>query len=103
MTQLKDAPRGTWVLCRAYDAMDDLERLRRRHAAEQRKKPVARRTPFEAPTELIAEKAGYIVWKDSKLVVFYTNNLAKTPSKPILDGLSKEAIECVHGLAAVHH
>jgi CDP-diacylglycerol pyrophosphatase len=57
----------------------NLEKLRRQHIAAKKKKPANQRAKLVAPTELVAENAGYIVWKDSKLVVFYTNNLASTP------------------------
>jgi hypothetical protein len=49
----------------------------------------------------VAEKAGYIVWKDRKLVIFYTNNLAATPTRAIINGDNDEAIACVHGLATL--
>jgi hypothetical protein len=82
-----------------YDKISDLEKLRRQHIAAEKKMPANQRTPFVAPTELLAENAGCIVWNDSRLVVFYTNDLASTPSRPILDGTRDEAILCVRGLA----
>jgi hypothetical protein len=54
--------------------------------------------PFILCHELVAECAGYIVWKDSKLVVFYTNYLAATSKKSILNDDEEEAITCVPGL-----
>ena len=51
------------------------------------------------PHDIVAEKAGYIVWKDKKIVIFYTNDLASSPSVPILDGSEKEAQSAVHGLS----
>ena len=48
---------------------------------------------------VVARNAGYIVYKDSKIVIFYTNDLAQTPSKPILYSTDAEAVTCVHGLA----
>ena len=36
--------------------------------------------------------------KDLKLVIFYTNDLARIPSEEILVGTSEEVILCVHGL-----
>ena len=50
---------------------------------------------------MIADKAGYIVWRDSKVVIFYTNDLLNAPTNPILDGDSEEAILCVRGLGAI--
>ena len=49
----------------------------------------------------MADNAGYIVWKDSKVVVFYTTDLAATPTRPLIDGTDAEAIMCVNGLAAL--
>ena len=42
-----------------------------------------------------------VVFKDNKLVMFYTNDLSKTPSTNILYSNSPEAVECVQGLAAL--
>ena len=47
----------------------------------------------------VTEKAGYIVWKDKKIIIFYTNDLASSPSIPIIDGSTPEARSAVHGLA----
>ena len=33
------------------------------------------------------------------MVIFYSNDLSGTPSHPIMDGTSPEAIKCVHGLS----
>ena len=51
------------------------------------------------PHDIVAEKAGYIVWKDKKIVIRYTNDLASSPSVPILDGSEREAQLAVHGLS----
>lgn len=99
---MKDSTRGDWKLVRAYNKLPDLEKLKRQHAALQKRLPMAKKTPFVAPHDNIADNAGYIVWKDSKIVIFYTNDLAKTPSEPILDMNDEEAISCVHGLCTVH-
>ena len=98
---LKDVPRGSWNLVSAYNKIPNLQVLRKAHASEQRRKPPGERTTFLAPTELVAENAGYIVWKDTKVVVFYTNDLCHTPSREILDMDDAEAIDCVHGLVPI--
>ena len=46
-----------------------------------------------------AQKAGYIIWKDKKIIPFYTNDLAFTPNLDILEGNLPEAVRAVHGLA----
>ena len=45
-----------------------------------------------------AEKTGYILFKDKKVVVFYTNDLAETPRQDV-EGSSEFTLKCVHGLA----
>jgi len=52
-----------------------------------------------ADNKVVAENAGYIVYHDSKVVIFYSNDLDGTPSAPILNQDSEEAIKCVRGLA----
>ena len=51
--------------------------------------------------DLVAGKAGYIVFKDSKVGIFYSNDLQSTPSAPTLDANNEEAIKCIHGLAKI--
>jgi hypothetical protein len=98
---LKNSPRGSWSLVRAYDKGPNYDQLQRSHAAAQRPLQKEQRTPFVPPMELIAEKCGYIVFKDSKVVVFYTNDLASTPSRPILHSSDEEAISAVNGLGYI--
>ncbi|ETP23153.1 hypothetical protein F441_03678 [Phytophthora nicotianae CJ01A1] len=47
----------------------------------------------------IAPNAGYIVFRDKLTVVFYTNDLAGTPSQRVQSGDSHEAIWLCRGLA----
>jgi hypothetical protein len=49
----------------------------------------------------IAQNAGYIVFKDQVVVVFYTNDLASTPIE-LINSLKDTSIECVRGLAPLH-
>lgn len=74
--RLSNAARGSWELVRAYDP------------------PL---TPNG--TKTVADCAGFIVFKDSKVVVFYSNDLASTPSQDFLTSDDQEAIDCCHGLA----
>jgi hypothetical protein len=84
-------PRGSWALVRAYDQSEDLSRLQREHQQLNRDRSKGERTEFVPPFDRIADSAGYIVFKDAKVVVFYTNDLKGTPSSPILEGSSNEA------------
>lgn len=43
-----------------------------------------------------SQKAGCILFMDLKLVVFNTKTLTKAPSSDALDGVDREALECVH-------
>ena len=56
MTSLagKDAPRGTWVLVRAYDSPSGLK---------------------NNVSDKVADKAGYTIWKDRTVIIFYNNDL----------------------------
>jgi hypothetical protein len=77
---LKDKPRGTWVLVRACNP------------------------PLENNTEVVAPNCGYVVFKDRKDVIFYTNDLAATPNELVVIGNDDDqAIHCVNGLAKLHH
>lgn len=101
IVEMKDAERGAWKLVRAYNKVPDLAKLQRAHNARNKKLPAKDRKVFVSPCNLVAENAGYIVWKDKKVVIFYSNDLAGTPSDHILDGSSDEAIKCVHGLLPI--
>ena len=46
--------------------------------------------------------SGYIVWKDRKIVIFYSKDLLPTPRVPWISGNKKEAIQCVRGLGPIH-
>jgi hypothetical protein len=39
--------------------------------------------------------------KDSKVVIFYTNDLLENPPEPVIDGCDNRAIKCVHGLSKI--
>ncbi len=78
---LKDRPHGSWALVHAYDKVPNYDhQLQRSHAAAQRRVEKNNRTPFIPPMDLTAENCGYTVLKDSKVVIFCTNDLSATPS-----------------------
>lgn len=95
MEQMKTAARGCWCLVQAFSKDPNYERLRNQHRQQRRS------GPFVPPLDNPADKAGYIVFKDSKLVLFYTNDLFENPPQPIIMGTDERAWRCVHGLAKI--
>jgi len=101
MEMLKDQPRGSWALVQVYDKNPDYERLRNQHAAQQKRVRAGDKSPFVPPLDRIADKAGFIVFKDSKIVLFYTNDLIDNPPCAITMHTDERAVHCVGGLAKV--
>ena len=105
MRMVEVQERGVWCLVRCYNPVDDLEKLKREWVKQEKKKPEKKRKKIIAPTRNIAEDCGFLLWKDNKLVVFYTNDLHKTPSKHILDSRVKveydEGMLCCNGMGKV--
>ena len=98
---MKDASRGSWCLVQAFNKHPN-ERLRNQHQAQQRRSSGTNQAnTFVPPLDDAANKAGYLVFKDSKVVVFYTNDLLENPPEPILQGSDERAVKCVHGLAKI--
>jgi Transposase IS4 len=75
MELLKSKERGSWYLLQCFESASSIT---------------------QSPE--IATNTGYIVFKDRNIVIFYSNDLASTPTVPI-QGSTDEAIACVHGLA----
>ncbi len=96
---MKDANRGEWVLVQAYDKHPDYERLRNQHAAQQCR--LSSRSPFIPPLDQVANNSGFIIFKDYKVVVFYSNDLFETPPEAVLYGSDERAVNCVHGLSTI--
>ena len=99
----KSKERGQWILVSAYDKHEDVQKLKKQHVAAQKKiKNPKERVPFKPTHGLKAEYAGYIIFIDKKPVIFYTNDLKKTPPEDIMHGEDERAQECVHGVCTVH-
>ena len=103
IAQIKDKARGTWMLIRAYDrpGKKNIDALKKKHKENQKELPINEQSVFEPPQKTVSEKAGYVLFMDSKLVIFYSNDLAETPSADFLSDESEDAIYCVNGLAAI--
>ena len=69
-------PRGTWYLVAVHDL----------------KNPKSK-----------AKNCGYIILKDNKICIFYTNHLSSTPKLFIQKGVGPEPIKCVQGLGEILH
>jgi hypothetical protein len=76
--------RGEWVLVQAYNKHPEYERLRNQHTAEQHRQNS--RSPLIPPLDHVANNSGFIILKDSKVVVFYSNDLLETPPDIVLHG-----------------
>ena len=98
---IKDMHRGAWVLVRAHDKVSNYDKLKKQHVREQKRKKKANCLPFTVPVESPADRAGYILFKDNKVVCFYTNDLEKTPSLDILLHSDPEVVTCTQGLASI--
>jgi hypothetical protein len=102
MELMKDAPRGAWKLVQASHKHPNYEKLQRDHSTQQRRLEPKERQPFVPPFDNVADCCGFIVLKDSKLVVFYSSDLNSSPAEPIMDSSDSKAVECVHGLAVMY-
>jgi hypothetical protein len=81
----------------AVDLEADWKKKEAAHDKAQKRLPKSRQTPFQPALEL-ADRAGYIVFKDRKVVIFYSNDLRATPTSRTLSGKTDEAVTCCHGL-----
>jgi hypothetical protein len=54
-----------------------------------------------ASKQNVANNASYLVFKDSKVIIFYSNDLFQTPPEPMLQESDTRAISCAHGLARI--
>jgi hypothetical protein len=80
---LRDKERGSWALVCAFNGANVVR-------------------AFNGPN-VLAENCGYVVYKDRKDVVFYSNDLADTPKELVVLGNNDDhAIRCVNGLAKLH-
>lgn len=96
---LKDKPRGSWILIAVRESLssNELKVLKQQHKQQESKKPRRIQTPFAAPEPRLAENSGYVVFVDSKIVLFYSNDLHETPSEYIMEP-NADSIRCVNGI-----
>ena len=101
-TMLEEKPRGTWILVQARDQNEEYDKLLKEHKKAMKKAPKQYQKTFDVPEDVASDKAGYILFKDKNIVIFYSNNLKKTPEEVISWGDNKDAIESVRGLSALY-
>lgn len=90
-------PRGSWELIAAVDSHVDSKKERDAHVRRQKKLPAHLRTAYAPPIQF-SDRAGFVVFLDKQPVIFYTNDLSRTPSARVLGGETSEAIDCCNGL-----
>jgi hypothetical protein len=96
LKNLRKYYRGTWMLVHAFNKNLEYEQLCNQHSSQQRHLSSNNtRVAFVPPLDSIAEKTGYIVFKDSKVVIFYTNDLMENSPEPMLQGTDDRAVRCV--------
>ena len=95
MAILKDKPRGSWVLGRSYSFCKSYDATRKRSTDPEIK------SYKKVPDHLIQANSGFIFFKDAKVVIFYSNDLANTPYARICDSSDDRCVETVRGLVAI--
>lgn len=119
---LKEKPRGSWVLVRAFnppemDADTMGKRAKKTSHHEKMLKTCKKKNSKTMDDDEggsadrlesqeftnVAPNCGYIIYKDRKDVIFYTNDLAATPNELVVIGNDdSHAIHCVNGLGKLH-
>jgi hypothetical protein len=91
-------PRGSWELIAIPEIESGYAQRKKEHSNLQRTLSKSARTTYPAPKTVFAPHAGFIVFMDKKIVIFYTNDLCETPTKLTMQPTDPGAVECVHGL-----
>ncbi len=100
---MKKAERGDWVLVPAFNFEQNHEKEKNAFLKEQKKKKTRRK--YEPKMGDQVDNAGFILFMDSKLCIFYSNDLASTPSQQNVcsrhsdEDAIKHAWKCMHGKA----
>jgi hypothetical protein len=66
--------RGYRCSVRAYDEQPDFAKLQQQHQAANSNLSKTDRTRFFPPFDHVSPESGYIVFKDAKVVVFYSSD-----------------------------
>ena len=95
LASLKNAERGSWLLARTYSYNKEYDNIRKRSDDPNVK------SYRVIPNEFIQENSGFIFFKDAKVVIFYSNDLASTPYDRICEGTDARSIASVRGLVLI--
>ena len=94
MEILKDKARGSWYLVAASEYEKWGYQLYKKDQKIKNKDTTLKKK--------YSKNCGYIVLQDSKIVIFYSNDLDGTLSKDIYDVTDEEAIKLVRGLGPMY-
>ena len=101
--RMKTALNGDWLLVQCFDSVPlrnkKAKKIKKEGSSSRKRRKTEKDDKQEEESPPIAEKTGYVIFKDKKIVVFYCNDLAFTPKKLISGASDLDAIDCVHGLA----
>ncbi|KAE9332458.1 hypothetical protein PR003_g14511 [Phytophthora rubi] len=95
--RVAEAARGEWEFVTVVDLEPGTKKKEVDHDKAQKQLPKALRSTYQ-PILQLADRSGYIIYKDCKVVIFYSNDLLATPTSRTLRGNSAEAVACCHGL-----
>jgi len=92
---LKNAERGFWLLARTYSYDKQYDDQRKRSGDPNVK------SYRVIPDKYIQPNSGFIFFKDAKVVIFHSNDLASTPHDRICKDTDARSITSVRGLAMI--
>ena len=96
--EMSSATQGSWLLIKCYQYHQDHQKLKKAHQNTQKKVFKEKKKPFE-PSLVPSPKAGYLIFKDKKLDIFYCSCLNGTMTNDIMDKTFEEAIQLVYSLS----
>ena len=84
--------RNSWILVRAYD-----KPVKSNHRGKNSRK--LNKLANQNAKKVVSPNSGYIVWKDRKVVIIYTNDLLKTPKNIFFTVLMNRTILMVENVS----
>ena len=87
---------GSWCFVATKDSVENMKELKKCHDTQQKKLAKKDCQPFVTPPYNISKNARFIIYKNSKLVILYTNNLHHMLKEDMYEGTHEEAVAAVH-------